>query len=251
MLSAYYNNPFLADFCLGRLPLRLASRQSPLAVLQAHECLRKLQAFFPRLWGRVITTATQGDLDQHTPLHAVENTGFFTDDVDLLVQSGECDLGIHSAKDLPENPQTSVVAITASIDPRDVLIFHEKYLSIPLPLQLRIGSSSARRKELLSSLYPSATIMDLRGTIQTRLKLLKQQKFDAIVMANAAVSRLGLRLPCTKILPPPYHPLQGRLAITACQHIASWKNLFLLCKITEDIEMLCMFNKNSFAHKNC
>ena len=44
MLSAYYNNPFLADFCLGRLPLRLASRQSPLAVLQAHECLRKLQA---------------------------------------------------------------------------------------------------------------------------------------------------------------------------------------------------------------
>ena len=117
MLSAYYNNPFLADFCLGRLPLRLASRQSPLAVLQAHECLRKLQAFFPRLWGRVITTATQGDLDQHTPLHAVENTGFFTDDVDLLVQSGECDLGIHSAKDLPENPQASVVAITASIDP--------------------------------------------------------------------------------------------------------------------------------------
>lgn len=53
MLSAYYNDPFLADFCLGNIPLRLASRQSSLAVLQAHECLRKLQIFFPRLWGQI------------------------------------------------------------------------------------------------------------------------------------------------------------------------------------------------------
>lgn len=239
MLSAYYNDPFLADFCLGNIPLRLASRQSSLAVLQAHECLRKLQIFFPRLWGQIITTTTQGDLDQETPLCAVENTGFFTDDVDFLVQSGQCDLGIHSAKDLPENPKATVVSITASIDPRDILVFHEKYLSIPLPRRLRIGSSSVRRKELLSLLYPSAIVTDIRGTIQTRLKLLEEKNFDAIVMANAAVSRLGLRLPCTKILPPPYHPLQGRLAITASRHIRSWRGLFLTCGITEDVEIMC------------
>lgn len=242
MLSAYYNDPFLSDFCLGKIPLRLASRKSPLAVLQAHECLRRLQTFFPRLWGQVITETTQGDLDQHTPLHSVENTGFFTDDIDFLVQSGKCDLAIHSAKDLPEKPKARVIAITASIDPRDILVFQEKYLLQPFPSRLRIGCSSDRRRALISSLYPSAVITDIRGTIQTRLALLDQQKFDAIVMANAAVSRLGLRLPCTVVLPPPYHPFQGRLAITACHHIASWEKLFLTCKITENINLLRFFS---------
>ncbi|AHK63019.1 hydroxymethylbilane synthase [Chlamydia avium] len=223
MLSACYTDPFLSDFCLGRRPLRLASRKSALAKAQVHECVYLLRSWYPRLWIQDYTTDTQGDKDKNTPLHRVENSNFFTDAVDDLVIRGICHLGIHSAKDLPFPSTLPVVAITRSLDPADMLVYRKEYLKTPFPKYPKLGSSSLRRNEILKTLFPQGKILDIRGTIEERLHQLESGKYDAIIVAKAALIRLHLTLPHAEELPPPYHPLQGCLGITASKNIASWK----------------------------
>ncbi|AUS59784.1 hydroxymethylbilane synthase [Chlamydia abortus] len=227
MLSDCYNNPFLSDFCLGKRPLRIASRKSILAQAQVHECVRLLRSWFPKLWIQIHTISTRGDKDKTTPIRLVENSQFFTDTVDKLVIRGNCHLAVHSAKDLPDPPATPVVAITKGLDPSDLLVYAERYLWQRFPKVPRLGSSSSRRGETLKMLFPTGRILDIRGTIEERLEQLENGKYDAIVVAKAAVLRLHLQLPYTKVLPPPYHPLQGRLAITAGKDIEAWKTFLL------------------------
>ncbi|MEF9519832.1 hydroxymethylbilane synthase [Chlamydia crocodili] len=227
MLSDCYTDPFLSDFCVGRRPLRIASRRSTLAQAQVHECARLLHSWFPKLWIQIHAVNTRGDKDKITPLRLVENSQFFTDAVDKLVLRGHCHLAVHSAKDLPDPSTTSVVAITKGLDPSDLLIYGERYLWKRFPKNPRLGSSSLRRGEMLKTLFPKGQILDIRGTIEERLEQLESGKYDAIVVAKAAIIRLHLKLPYTKVLPPPYHPLQGRLSITAAKNIEAWKKFLL------------------------
>lgn len=226
MLSACYNDSFLSDFCLGKRPLRLASRKSALAQAQVRECVYLLRSWYPKIRIQSYTVDTQGDKDKNTPLHCVENTEFFTDTVDDLVLRGICHLGIHSAKDLPVPPKIPIVAITRSLDPADMLVYKEEYLHKPFPQYPKLGSSSLRRSDILKTLFPQGKILDIRGTIEERLYQLESGNYDAIIIAKAALIRLQLHLPYTQELPPPYHPFQGCLGVTASKNIASWKIFF-------------------------
>ncbi|BAE81438.1 porphobilinogen deaminase [Chlamydia felis Fe/C-56] len=225
MLSDCYTDPFLSDFCLGRRPLRIASRKSTLAKAQVYECVRLLRSWFPKLWIQIQTVNTQGDKDKTTPLRLIENSQFFTDAVDKLVLSGNSHLAVHSAKDLPNPPVTTIIAITQGLDPADLLVYGNRYLWKRFPKNPKLGSSSLRREEILKKLFPAGKILHIRGTIEERLEQLESGKYDAIIVAKAAALRLHLKLPYTEELPPPYHPLQGRLSVTAAKNIESWKKL--------------------------
>lgn len=159
-----------------------------------------------------IFVETYGDLDQQTSLRHLDKTDFFTREVDALVLAGLADIAIHSAKDLPANIPSGLkcIAISKGVDPRDVLVLRPEE---HLPQNGIVGSSSVRRDTAVKMLFPEVSCRDIRGTIESRLSQLFSGKFDGVVMAEAALIRLGLTHHNRIYLPGDTTPLQGRLAI--------------------------------------
>ena len=190
--------------------IRVAARRSPLSLIQVGEVMNAIAIPF-----ELIAVDSRGDLDRTTSLRSLGKDDFFTDTIDRLVLEGRADVAIHSAKDLPD-PLTSglsLIALTKGLDPADSLVLRPNETVQP---HFRIATSSARREELVQELFPfPLCFLDLRGTIAERLALLSQNTADGIVLAEAALIRLGLtHLPRIR-LPGPTNPLQGRLAVTA------------------------------------
>lgn len=200
--------------------LRVGTRESPLAIKQAEEIIERLKSKIPSLRVEVVSFQTQGDKDKSTPLSEIEGMDFFTKEIEEALLREEIDLAVHSAKDLSITLKKGLViaALTNCIDPYDVLVSKRHLTLDKLPYQARIGTSSGRRKKQLKKYRSDFQIVDIRGNIEERLKLLDEGllNLDGIVIAAAGLIRLGLeyriiqRIPF-KIIRP--HPLQGRLAI--------------------------------------
>lgn len=194
--------------------LRVGSRPSQLALRQVEE----IAGFFPNLKFEIITIETKGDKDKTTPLVFKEGSNFFTDEIHQALLKGEIDLAVHSAKDLEQDiPQgLTIAARTKSISPFDCLVSRNKKKISELAQRSIIGTSSRKRKEAILSFRPDLLTCDIRGNIEQRLAQLDQGKFDAVIIAEAALIRLGLSFRITEVLPASKfkpHPLQGRLAI--------------------------------------
>lgn len=179
--------------------LRVGARSSPLSRAQVEEIRKEFEFSFEVVW-----VETTGDLDKTTSLRALEKTDFFTRELDLMLLEEKIDLAIHSAKDLPEPlPKgLKIAAISKGVDSRDSLVIKKE------PLQV-VATSSARREEAVRQLYPNCTFIDLRGTIHERL----EKEVDGVVVAEAALIRLGLTYLKRVFLPGPTAPMQGKLAI--------------------------------------
>ncbi|ADN02554.1 uroporphyrinogen-III C-methyltransferase [Spirochaeta thermophila] len=201
--------------------LRLGTRGSRLALAQVREWIARWRDASPEAgeveWEPMVLHP-RGDRDKRTPLHLVEGSDFFTDALDEALLEGRIDVALHSAKDLPDELREglSLAAITPLEGPReDVLVLHPRWASASsvdeLPAGLRIGTSSARRREQLSHLRSDWELVDIRGTIEERLARVSSGEIDGVVMAKVALTRLALEVPH---LPLPFvpHPLQGRLA---------------------------------------
>lgn len=203
--------------------LRVGTRRSPLALRQVEEVISALKAI-PDLKVEIVGIDTYGDRDKVTPISDMEGTDFFTREIDQALLKGEIDFAVHSAKDLPDVIPNGIkiVAITRSIDPYDALVSRNSLKIDKLPPGARIGASSSRRKEQLRKYRSDFNIIDIRGTIEERLRLLRRPRndgeLDAIIVAACALVRLGLqhriaqRIPF-EILKP--HTLQGCLAVEA------------------------------------
>lgn len=145
-----------------------------------------------------------------------KGSDFFTREVDALVRSGRCRLAIHSAKDLPDPLPEGLflAALTRGVDPSDSLVLRTPSR---LPQGARIATSSLRREERVRELYQKEDMalhfVDLRGTIDERLALLEKGEVEGVVVAEAALIRLGLTTLPRIRLPGPSVPLQGRLAL--------------------------------------
>ena len=197
---------------------KAGTRTSPLALKQAEEVLESLRRFYPTFKAKVIRINTSGDKDRDTPISEIEGSDFFTREIDKALLRREIDFAIHSAKDLPDEiaKGLKVAAITASIDPRDVLVSKGNLKLSELPVGAKIGTSSLRRKIQLKAYRDDFEIIDIRGNIGKRLNILSNSDLDAILIAAAGLIRLGLegeisqRL-STEIIQP--HPYQGALAI--------------------------------------
>ncbi|MCX5709734.1 MAG: hydroxymethylbilane synthase [Candidatus Omnitrophica bacterium] len=196
--------------------LKLGSRPSPLALRQAAEISR----LFPHAEFQVKTYLTLGDKDRITPLSDVEGLDFFTRELDEALLRDEIDLAVHSSKDLPEVTPCglNVVFQTPSIAPNDCFISRVNLPLSGISKNSRIGTSSIRRKEQLRKIRPDLLIVDVRGNVQERLALMDAGKFDGLIVAHAALIRLGLEHRITEVLNLndfPTHPRQGSLSLVA------------------------------------
>lgn len=193
--------------------LKIGSRSSPLAQAQVREVLALLARKGRKPAFEAVTFSTKGDDDKKTSLLGGAADDFFTDTLDRALLNNEIDVAVHSAKDLPKHLQSGlkIFALTPALDNSDALV--ARAISSKLPNGSRIGTSSLLRKEQILALNPTFEIVDIRGTIQERLKLLKDGKFDAVIVATCALKRLGLEKEIREILPWEGTPLQGQLAI--------------------------------------
>jgi hydroxymethylbilane synthase len=165
--------------------LRVATRGSELARWQASRVATLLGADT-----ELVVVSTSGDRRADVPIHAVGGTGIFVKEVQQAVLDGRADLAVHSAKDLPasDTPDGLVLAATPErADPRDALVGST---FDALPAGARVATGSVRRRAQLVALRPDLTFAELRGNIATRLA--RAADFDAIVVAAAALARLGL-----------------------------------------------------------
>jgi len=202
----------------------MGSRPSPLALKQAEE----IKGFFPFVRFKVIPIETRGDRDKKTLLSDVEGSDFFTKEIDEALLSAKIDIGVHSAKDLPEILPNGLAVIleTPSVSLHDALISKGNLKLSQLPKNSRIGLSSVRRKSQIQKLRKDLRIVDIRGTIEERVALLDAGSVEALVIAQAALIRLGLEARAAEIFPLDVlkaHPKQGRLSLVAreedCQRL--------------------------------
>lgn len=175
-------------------PIRIATRQSPLALWQAHYVKDALQAAHPGLEVELVTMVTKGDIILDTPLAKVGGKGLFVKELEVAILEGRADLAVHSMKDVPvEFPEgLGLVTICEREDPRDAFVSNT-YASIDeLPQGAVVGTCSLRRQCQLKEARPDLIIKELRGNVGTRLGKLDAGEYDAIILAAAGLKRLEL-----------------------------------------------------------
>jgi hydroxymethylbilane synthase len=205
-----------------------AARSSPLSKVQLTEVLGEIRAYFPEVHFRPLLLEVMGDLDQKTSLRNLDKTDFFTREIDQLLLAGKCQIGIHSAKDLPDPLPKSlrVVALTKGVDPSDSLVMREGSSLQSLPKGALIGTSSVRREENLKMLRGDFRFADIRGKIFERIQKLENKEVDGVVIAEAALLRLQLTHLNRIKIPGEPAPLQGRLAVVAREDDSEMARLF-------------------------
>ncbi|MEZ5382679.1 MAG: hydroxymethylbilane synthase [Microthrixaceae bacterium] len=181
------------------LTVRLATRASPLARWQAEATAAALTESDGRIVAELVEVSTEGDRKADVPLEVIGGKGVFVKEVQAAVLDGRADVAVHSAKDLPAlGPEgLELAAFLPRADPRDALVGARL---IDLPTGARVGTGSARRRAQLLDLRPDLEVVGLRGNIATRLG--RVGELDAIVVAAAALDRLGLADRANELLAP-------------------------------------------------
>ena len=221
--------PSSADPSAETLTITIGTRGSPLALVQVDEVLDELQQFHPNIRFDIRIVETSGDLDQKTSLKDIrEKSDFFTREIDRLQTSGGCRISIHSAKDLPQplHSDLSIVALTKGVDPSDSLVIPDGESLETLPSGAQIATSSVRREEAVLELREDLTFVDIRGPIEKRIAELEFGRVDGVVVAEAALIRLGLTGLNRITLPGPTTEFQGQLAIIARKDDEEMQQLF-------------------------
>lgn len=172
--------------------IRIGSRESRLAVIQAEIVRRQIEEAFPEFRTELVTMKTTGDRILDCRLDQVGGKGLFVKELDQALINGKIDISVHSLKDMPmEIPEElPLLAYTKREDPRDVLIYRPG--SDEVPCKGIIGTSSKRRMLQLGRIYPECSFESIRGNVQTRMRKLETESYDATVLAAAGLSRLAM-----------------------------------------------------------
>jgi len=202
--------------------LIIGTRGSDLALWQANFVKDSLAAIGVKAELKIIKT--QGDRILNLGFDKLEGKGFFTKELEEELMAGTIDIAVHSHKDLPtENPPGLIIAaVSEREDPSDLLLILKDCVDVHQKLSVKfggiVGTSSNRRKAQLLAYRPDLDIKDLRGNVPSRIQKLRNESYDAIMLAKAGVARLGLdlsefyveELKPTELIPA---PAQGALAI--------------------------------------
>lgn len=174
--------------------LRIATRESPLAVWQAEHVQARLRAAHRDLEVTLLPMTTTGDQRLEGALSAVGGKGLFVKELEQALLDRRADLAVHSMKDVPaEQPEGLRLAVfLAGEDPRDAFVSNRYARLDDLPEGACVGTSSLRRQTQLRHLRPDLRIEVLRGNVGTRLRKLDEGQYDAILLACAGLIRLGL-----------------------------------------------------------
>ncbi|MGH2582260.1 MAG: hydroxymethylbilane synthase [Anaerolineales bacterium] len=209
--------------------VRFATRESKLAQYQTSLVADALKEYWPGLSIQVKHLRTRGDELIGQPLPEIGGKGLFTAELDLALRQGEADLAVHSLKDLPidEAPDLVIAAIPLRQSARDVLLSRKGNLLSELPEGATVGTSSLRRQAQVLSYRADLKVKPIRGNVDTRIKKLLDGQFDAIVLAEAGVVRLGLeefvseRLSFDIMVPAPG---QGALAVVCRRDLPTFRD---------------------------
>jgi hydroxymethylbilane synthase len=199
--------------------IKVGARGSDLSRKQVEEISSLYRICFDMTW-----IETKGDLDRDTSLKNLDSSSdFFTKELDELVLEKKIDLAIHSAKDLPKPLKIglAVLHLSPCIDSRDSLVFNR------LPKMPLVATSSYRREQAVLDLCPDARFTDVRGKIHERLEHVYSNRVDAVVIAEAAIIRLGLTHLRRIYLPGETAEGQGQIAVVCREEdVDSFKRFF-------------------------
>ena len=174
--------------------IRIATRHSPLAMWQANFVKSELLKYHPDLIVELLPMKTKGDKILDTPLAKVGGKGLFVKELEVAMLEGRADIAVHSIKDVPVDfPEgLGLTVICEREDPRDAFVSNHFGNIDKLPQGAVVGSSSLRRQCQLRALRPDLNVKDLRGNVNTRLRKLDEDQYDAIILAAAGLIRLQM-----------------------------------------------------------
>ena len=200
------------------MQLTFATRPSALARWQTARVIQLLQAAHPGLECSEYVITTTGDRVLDRPLPEIGGKGLFTSELENALLSGEVDAAVHSLKDLPveDTPGIVVAAIPEREAAYDVLVSADGWTLSNLPEGARVGTCSLRRTAQLLARRPDLIILPLRGNVDTRVRKVINGEYDAIVLAQAGLTRLGLQAHISEVFPLEVMlpaPGQGALAV--------------------------------------
>jgi len=198
--------------------IKVGTRGSKLALAQTNWVIEKIKERYPDLTVETVIIKTKGDKITDVPLAKVGGKGLFVKEIEEALLRGDIDLAVHSMKDVPtELPEGLEIAIVPEREsPYDVLISRELKGLFDLPSGARVGTSSLRRSAQIRAKRPELKIENLRGNLDTRLRKLREGLYEAIIVAEAGLLRLGLgNTPRERLSPEIMLPAigQGALAI--------------------------------------
>jgi len=223
------------------MKIRIGTRKSKLALIQSEMAADAVKAAFPDIETGLVHITTKGDIVLDKPLEKIGEKGVFIDEIERAMLSGEIDIAVHSAKDLPLElaEGTCICAVLPRADAHDVLVTRRGEV---LPEKPVIGTSSTRRAAGVRKLFPQSVNADIRGNVDTRLQKLYDRQYDGIVLAAAGLTRLGAftdkrfdfkEIPFTVLVPA---PCQGIIAV---QSRVGGTASDILRKISDENTFLC------------
>lgn len=175
------------------MAIKIATRESQLALWQANEVARLLRLHHPDLTVEIVGMTTEGDRFLEASLATAGGKGLFVKELEQSLLEKHTDIAVHSMKDVPyELPEhLNIHAILAREDPRDAFVSNKYQCIDELPINAVVGTSSTRREFQLRAYRKDLSIKPLRGNVNTRLSKLDDGQYDAIILASAGLKRLG------------------------------------------------------------
>lgn len=232
--------------------MRIATRQSKLALWQADHVAERLRAAHPGLEVVLVPMTTQGDRVLDRALAQVGGKGLFVKELEVALAENRADIAVHSMKDVPgELPDGMMLcAFLDRADPRDAFL-SQRYPSFgALPKGARVGTSSPRRQCQLKALRPDIETLLLRGNVETRLRKLSEGEFDAIVLASAGLNRLGLASHITELLDTERSiPAVGQGIVGIECRTADARSRELTTALNDRTAELCITAERAFARR--
>lgn len=192
------------------MSIKIGTRGSKLALLQTGIVAKRLNDL--GISTEQVIIHTTGDTTTQVPLHEIGGQGVFVRALDDAILAGEIDCAVHSMKDIPAYRPSGL--ITAAILKRDSAADFIAYQG-SLSIVKTIGTSSTRRRAQLLRHDPAVTVKDLRGNVDTRIRKLNGGEYDAIILAEAGLARMGIRIPGERLPPEKFvpSPNQGTIAV--------------------------------------
>ncbi|WP_415282523.1 hydroxymethylbilane synthase [Candidatus Nitrososphaera sp. FF02] len=174
--------------------IRVGTRGSRLAVAQTELALSALRKAHPGARFEVVTISTKGDVDRR-PLFTMDEKGIFEKEVNEAVKAGQVDFAVHSLKDIPSDlsEELVVACIPRRASPNDVLVNDKGQKLEELVAGSVVGTSSLRRAIQLMKERPDLAVKPIRGNVETRVKKVISGEFDAVVLAEAGLTRIGMK----------------------------------------------------------
>lgn len=237
--------------------LRIATRQSPLALWQANFIREQLLQYWPNLTIELLPMTTTGDQFLKDKLLKIGGKGLFVKELEDALLDNRADLAVHSMKDVPASLPNglTLTAICKRENPLDAFISTNYTSILTLPLNAAVGTSSLRRQSQLLAMRPDLNVIALRGNIHTRIAKLTTDGLDAILLAVAGLERMGLdHLITEKLSETRMIPACGQGALGIECRLDDDETLSLVAPLNDALSALCVQTErklNALLGGNC